>query len=706
MRTIEQFFQLINSDDADQTLAVVILRTILILVTLLNALNLLSDTLISRQINVFTMHLPIFLVIIGLWQLLRRGFVRIVGLLFSLLSWALLSAVLIRHGGPYNPVFGLYVMPIVTASFTVNRRWGLTFVVLSSVVGLFCLSFVDGQSFRPNQSPLTIWGYYSGLFVFVGLVCTLAIGLMRESVKRHREDRDRLLESNKALQNVIAAREQAEWQLSETQSQYAQLLQLSPVAVLVYDLDGKILYSNPASALILGVPQASDLIGHSAWDYLPTRSADTMRARLRSLTIANASATATFRVLRTDQKAVYVESRSTFVTYEGQTTLLVVLADISDRKEVEEALRRSEERFRVALANSPVIVFNQDTDLRYTWIYNLQDVATQDAILGQTDANLFSAESAQRITEIKQRVLQTREGLREEVSIERNGQTLDLDMMIEPLLDSQQMIIGITGAALDITERKAAERSLLEAERLRLDLSKEREVLEVKEQFISTLSHDFRTPLAVIMTSKDMIARYYDRLTPDRRDHHLHVIEDQVNYILSLLDDLLTIGRARAGKFSFQPEALDLVSFCQGLVIQVQTADRLEHQFEFIAQGNLADLRLDKKLLHHIIVNLLSNAAKYSPVQTKVALMVNREDDEVVIRVQDQGIGIPPEDQAKLFEPFHRAQNVGSIKGTGLGLAIVKESVETHGGTIICTSQQNVGTTFTVRLPLIATPVT
>jgi signal transduction histidine kinase len=336
----------------------------------------------------------------------------------------------------------------------------------------------------------------------------------------------------------------------------------------------------------------------------------------------------------------------------------------------------------------------------------LSDVATQDAILGQRDADLFTSESARRLDEIKQRVLQTRDGLREEVSIERNGQTLDLDMMIEPLLDSQQMIIGITGAALDITERKAAERALLDAERLRLELSKEREVLEVKEQFISTLSHDFRTPLAVIMTSKDIIERYYDRLEPERREHHLQVIEDQVNYILSLLDDLLTIGRARAGKFSFQPELLNLIPFCQSLLNQVQTADRSEHQFEFTAQGDLTDVRLDKKLLHHIIVNLVSNAAKYSPIGSKVSLSVAREDDDVVFRVRDEGIGIPLEDQAKLFEPFHRAQNVGSIKGTGLGLAIVKESVETHGGSIICQSEQNKGTTFIVRLPVVTAPVT
>lgn len=705
MRIVEHIFDLTSSDDADHHLAVVILRAILILAVLLNALHIFSDALVARPINLWVIHVPIFLILIGLWELLRRGYTRLVGVFFSLMSWTLLTISIMQSGGPRNPVFGLYLIPIVTVSFTVSRRGGIVFAALSSLVGLFSIIFNDFTAFKTDQGLLAIWAYYAGLFIFVSFVSALAIGLMRERVMRQHEDRDRLMESNQALQRMIAAREQAEWQLSETQSQFAQLLQLSPVAVLVYDLDGKILYSNPASALVLGVPQASDLIGRSAWDYLPTRSADTMRARLRSLTVANASATATFRIQRTDQKDVYVESRSTFVTYQGQTALLVILADISEQRQAEEALRQSEERFRVALAELPVVVFNQDAELRYTWIYNAEDVAAQDAVLGQMDADLFSPESAQRLTAIKQHVLQTGEGVREEVQIERDGRALDFDIMIEPLLDAQQMVIGITGAMLDITERKAAERALLEAERLRLDLSKEREVLEVKEQFISTLSHDFRTPLAVIMTSKDMLARYHDHLTPERRNHHLQVIEDQVNYILSLLDDLLMIGRARAGKFTFQPETLDLVSFCRGLVSQAQTADRADHRFEFTAHGDLTNVQLDKKLLHHIIINLLSNAAKYSPAGSKVTFSAVREDDEVVFRIQDAGIGIPPEDQARLFEPFHRAQNVGSIKGTGLGLAIVKESVETHGGTITFHSEQGVGTTFTVRLPAAAAPV-
>lgn len=171
--------------------------------------------------------------------------------------------------------------------------------------------------------------------------------------------------------------------------------------------------------------------------------------------------------------------------------------------------------------------------------------------------------------------------------------------------------------------------------------------------------------------------------------------------MVDLLDDVLAVNKARAGKLDFNPAPIDLINFCQMTLERIQSVDHKKHNFVFTHEGDFSDQIMDAKLLQHILVNLLSNAVKYSPDGGEVHLDVKRQGDDVMFCVSDQGIGIPPECIAKLYEPFYRANNTGEIGGTGLGMTIVKESVELHNGTIDCESRLGVGTTFTVRVPMI-----
>jgi len=144
---------------------------------------------------------------------------------------------------------------------------------------------------------------------------------------------------------------------------------------------------------------------------------------------------------------------------------------------------------------------------------------------------------------------------------------------------------------------------------------------------------------------------------------------------------------------------VDVIAFCQSLVEETQQAGGTARFIDFSYQGTCGQAWLDAKLLRHILANLLSNAVKYSPEESTITLVVDCQPDQIVFRVQDQGIGIPEADQARLFEAFHRASNVGHIPGTGLGLAIVKQSVDLHGGAITCESREGAGSTFTVVIP-------
>ncbi|MEO8608629.1 MAG: PAS domain-containing sensor histidine kinase [Chloroflexota bacterium] len=272
---------------------------------------------------------------------------------------------------------------------------------------------------------------------------------------------------------------------------------------------------------------------------------------------------------------------------------------------------------------------------------------------------------------------------------------MDLTAAIIPWEKDRAILITLR----DATERKVLQEEILRSERLRVEMEKEREVTQLKEDFITMVSHDFRTPLAVIMTSNDMLERYSERLTQARRAEQLRKIRDQVYFMTDLLDDVLVLGQARARKLEFNPMPIDLLNLCQSVFDEVLSTSDDKYQFRFKHTGIFDGVNLDEKLMHRILANLLANAVKYSPHGGEILLEIAREAAEIVMRVRDEGIGIPEKDQARLFEPFHRAGNTNGIMGTGLGLAIVYEGVQLQGGSIHVNSQEGKGSTFTVRLP-------
>jgi PAS domain S-box-containing protein len=278
----------------------------------------------------------------------------------------------------------------------------------------------------------------------------------------------------------------------------------------------------------------------------------------------------------------------------------------------------------------------------------------------------------------------------------KNGTVYDASLTIAPIpaTGSGQLPAGFVGVQRDITARKQAEEEMLRA------LEKERELSTLKSRFVSLTSHEFRTPLTTILSSAEMLEYYGAIWAEERKGEHLRRIQAGVRYMTSLLDDILIIGKADAGKLEFMPHLLDLLKYCRDLVEELELADKGKHTLAFDCPDEAIEARVDETLLRHILTNLLSNALKYSPPGSTVQFELMRRNDQVVFRIQDQGIGIPPEDLGHLFETFHRATNAHNIAGTGLGMAIVKRSVDLHSGTIEVASEIGSGTTVTVVLPL------
>ncbi len=245
----------------------------------------------------------------------------------------------------------------------------------------------------------------------------------------------------------------------------------------------------------------------------------------------------------------------------------------------------------------------------------------------------------------------------------------------------------------DHTERKRAESETQAAMQRQQDLN------DLRSRFVAMTSHEFRTPLAIILSSHDLLNDYGDKMPPADKRMVMNSIASGVRRMELMLDRVLLLGRAEARMLEFNPQTGDLLALCQSLASEAQ-ALLADSSCSLVSDFSteVGSFSFDERLLRHIFGDLLSNAIKYSPNGGQVRFAVYPADGCMVFEVSDQGIGIPAEALHNLFESFHRARNVGDIQGTGLGLAIVKNAVDLHGGTISVQSELGAGTCFTVTM--------
>lgn len=246
----------------------------------------------------------------------------------------------------------------------------------------------------------------------------------------------------------------------------------------------------------------------------------------------------------------------------------------------------------------------------------------------------------------------------------------------------------------DITERKKGIESMAHA------LKIEKELGELKTRFVTTVSHEFRTPLASIFSNTQLLQKYFTTWDNEKRNLSLQRIFDSVKLMTNLLDDVSLIGKEQSGKLTFKPEKITIKEFVTLMASDAEQVSNEKGRVTVTISTNLRSVFMDKTLLRHIIINLLTNALKYSPHNTKVLLSVVKANNDIEFTVSDKGIGIPPDEIQHIFDPFYRASNCESYIGTGLGMSIVDRCVNTHGGNIKVTSTVNAGITVLVKIPL------
>jgi PAS domain S-box-containing protein len=275
---------------------------------------------------------------------------------------------------------------------------------------------------------------------------------------------------------------------------------------------------------------------------------------------------------------------------------------------------------------------------------------------------------------------------------------------------------------IDITERKKNEDALRQAkedlekqvhdrtlilqeaihelenkkEEIRLALEKEKELNDMKSRFVSMASHEFRTPLSTILSSVSILSKYTASEQEEKKTKHINRIKSSVNNLTDILNDFLSIGKMEEGLVHSTPCQFNIRQQTEETVQELKPSTKEGQKIDYQHKGNEI-VYLDKKLVKNIFINLVSNAIKFSHEGGLIELLTQVDEIEITISIKDYGFGIPEADQEHLFERFFRGHNVTNIQGTGLGLNIVAKYVELMNGTVEFESQENQGTTFTIK---------
>ncbi len=384
--------------------------------------------------------------------------------------------------------------------------------------------------------------------------------------------------------------------------------------------------------------------------------------------------------------------------------MLAMALDITERKQTEAELRagearlrESEARFSAAFNSGPTITaisrasdgkFVLANDAFLNWAgYGREEV------LGRTAMELGIWENTAERQRFWEEVRSAGSVRTQECRL-RNRRGRVSTMLASGVIIEFDGVDHLLGMMVDISQRKLAEAELHRT------LEREMELSQLKSNFVSMVSHEFRTPLGIIQSSAELLRDFYQKMQPGERNEQLESITRNTRRMAGMMEEILILSRLDAGKLEFQPVVLDLNGFCRRLVDEVLSATNRQCLIELSLTSVPPEVKADERLLAHILTNLLSNAVKYSEPGATVNFAVECDGTDVVCTVRDRGIGISGEDQEHLFKAFHRGGNVGTRPGTGLGLLMVKRCVELHRGNVELVSKLGEGTTVTVRLPV------
>lgn len=364
--------------------------------------------------------------------------------------------------------------------------------------------------------------------------------------------------------------------------------------------------------------------------------------------------------------------------------------EAEERQRTEKALDRSLDEKQAIVDAIPDAIFRVSRSgvlLSCKSSPELQTVTDPDALIGKHLASVLPPDLSRRSLDAVEQTLNTSQAQIFEYDFELGGSTHIFEV---------RMVVGhlheVIAIVRDITTQKRRE------QQLERELETEKQLVEMKSRFAVLMSHEFRTPLAIISNANYLIRKFAQRLDDEQREGYYQTIQSQIQQLASLLDDILLIsqGELVSGQITLRKMAIN--DFCRDIVREFEGVPTHTVIFQNSLTG-AQKVWIDSSMMKRALTGLLSNALKYSPEGSTVRVVLACEDKETIIRIEDEGIGIAAEDIPFLFDPFYRGDNISNRKGIGMGLAVVNQIIRTHGGTIEVESEQGRGSVFTIRLP-------
>lgn len=466
--------------------------------------------------------------------------------------------------------------------------------------------------------------------------------------------------------------------------------------IAVLDNQGRYLYLNRQHIELFGYTEQEELLGQTWHKLYDEEEIARINSDVFPQLISKGVLRFESRGVRKDGSPIF---QSVCLTALPDGGLICITDDITERKRSEQEL----EELALVASRTNLMVIISDASGVITWVnesFTSKTGYTNDEIIGQKPHMLLSGPETDLsvVQSIYEHLGQGKDFQGEILSYDKFGKPIWFHIDIAPVRNDKGELVKFIAVESDITLKKEAESNILMA------YTKERELSELKTQFIHMASHEFRTPMASIQTSMDVLKHYVsndkiqrNELTKVFSRHHGRISQEIVR-MAEIMNNVLLMGRLDAGKMVFNPVLTDLPDFFKSLLDE-EILSREGSDIQYIVSGEPLPMMIDRSFMTHILKNLLSNAFKYGAQNERPLVQLEFFDGHFMLSVSDKGIGIPEAELNSLFQSFYRASNAEDLQGTGLGLVIIKQLTEMHNGTVSAESALNRGSKFSILIP-------
>lgn len=504
--------------------------------------------------------------------------------------------------------------------------------------------------------------------------------------------------------------EEDENQKNESEEVYKRLFELSPDAMCVH-CDDKIVLANPAIEKLFDMKNSKDIVGRSVMDFVHPDYICIAKSRINS--IYEGALDTPFveeKCLSSDGSVIDVEVGTSAFQYKGKSAVLVVVRNISKRKKVERELRDSEALLREITDNISDMVAKIDLDGTIRFV-----TPAKNDILGYGISNVIGKNMFDFVyTDDKKNLLKTIKRLIKTTINEKiqfrgvhvEGRIIWIDASFNALLDENNKVVELIFSARDITQRIKADETIKQNKEKEIILNQAIEYEVFRTDFFANISHELRTPINVILGALQLMELKFDELFNEnhkKSKNYLKVMKQNCYRLMRLINNLIDVTKIDAGYFEIQLSNCNIVSVVEEITLSV--AGYIEDKgilLLFDTEIEEKVIACDKDKIERIILNLISNAIKFTNSGGDISVNIFERKDNVVISVKDTGIGIPKEKLELIFERFIQVDKslTRNKEGSGIGLSLVKALVEMHGGKVFLESQTGVGSEFSFELPI------